>query len=60
LFEVVFIYFIFPETYGKTLEELTFLFESEQQGAEELNATAAKIVQDPTLTEVHEVGEKRA
>jgi sugar porter (SP) family MFS transporter len=59
-FEVVFIYFLFPETYGKTLEELTFLFESEQQGAEELNATAAKIVQDPTLTEVHEVGEKKA
>jgi len=24
LFEVVFIYFFFPETFGKTLEELTF------------------------------------
>jgi hypothetical protein len=23
-FEIVFIYFVFPETYGKTLEELTF------------------------------------
>jgi len=23
-FEIVFIYFLFPETYGKTLEELTF------------------------------------
>lgn len=23
-FEVLFIYFLFPETYGKTLEELTF------------------------------------
>lgn len=24
MFEVVFIYFFFPETFGKTLEELTF------------------------------------
>ncbi|KAH7085890.1 hexose transporter-like protein [Paraphoma chrysanthemicola] len=59
-FEVVFIYFLFPETYGKTLEELTFLFESEKEAREELTATAAKVVQDPTVTEVHEVGEKRA
>ncbi|KAF2825257.1 hexose transporter-like protein [Ophiobolus disseminans] len=26
-FEIVFIYFMFPETYGRTLEELAFLFE---------------------------------
>jgi sugar porter (SP) family MFS transporter len=60
LFEVVFIYFLFPETYGKTLEELTFLFESEQQGRETLAATAAKVVQDPSLMESHELGERKA
>jgi sugar porter (SP) family MFS transporter len=26
-FEIVFVYFMFPETYGRTLEELAFLFE---------------------------------
>jgi len=30
LFEVVFIYFIFPETSNRTLEELAFLFEDDQ------------------------------
>jgi MFS family permease len=58
-FEVVFIYFLFPETFGKTLEELTFLFESEKQGRDELAATAAKIVQDPDITETHELGERK-
>lgn len=59
-FEVVFIYFLFPETYGKTLEELTFLFESEKTDRELLAATAAKVTQDPALTEAHEVGDKKA
>lgn len=58
--EVVFIWFLFPETYGKTLEELTFLFESEQQGANELAATTAKIVEDPHILEVRETAEKQA
>ncbi|KAH7413982.1 hypothetical protein DE146DRAFT_600285 [Phaeosphaeria sp. MPI-PUGE-AT-0046c] len=57
--EVIFIYFFFPETFGKTLEELTFLFDSEREGRETLAATAAKIVQDPSVAEVHEVGEKK-
>ncbi|KAF8138789.1 hexose transporter [Boletus edulis] len=30
-FQVVFIYFMFPETSGRTLEELTFLYEDEQE-----------------------------
>jgi fucose permease len=59
-FEVVFIYFLFPETYGKTLEELTFLFESEKDARDVLAATAAKVVQAPTVTDVHEVGDKKA
>jgi hypothetical protein len=58
--EVVFIYFLFPETYGKTLEELTFLFDSERENREVLAATAAKVVQDPSLQETHEVGERKA
>jgi hypothetical protein len=56
----VFIYFLFPETYGKTLEELTFLFESEKDARDVLAATAAKVVQAPTVTDVHEVGDKKA
>jgi hypothetical protein len=57
--EVVFIYFLFPETYGKTLEELTFLFESEKENRDLLAATAAKVVQDPSLQETHELGERK-
>ena len=30
-FEVVFIYFVFPETYGRSIEELAFLFEGDAQ-----------------------------
>jgi fucose permease len=59
--EVVFIYFLFPETFGKTLEELTFLFESEKQEREELAATTAKIVgKDSNITEVREATGKQA
>jgi len=59
-FEVVFIYFLFPETYGKTLEELTFLFESEKKEREVLAATAAKVTKDGTMMELREVGEQKA
>lgn len=40
-FEIVFIYFMFPETFGRTLEELTFLFE-DRALAEEANRAAEK------------------
>jgi hypothetical protein len=54
-FEVVFIYFLFPETFGKTLEELTFLFESEKQDREALAVSTAKVIgQDGNATEIHE------
>ncbi|KAF1832853.1 hexose transporter-like protein [Decorospora gaudefroyi] len=33
-FEIVFIYFMFPETYGRTLEELAFLFEDRARADE--------------------------
>lgn len=60
-FEVIFIYFFFPETYGKTLEELTFLFESEKEERDLLAATTAKVVQDPAsnVVELHEMPEKK-
>jgi len=32
-FEIVFVYFMFPETAGRTLEELSFLFEGEESNA---------------------------
>ncbi|KAF2657078.1 general substrate transporter [Lophiostoma macrostomum CBS 122681] len=58
-FEVVFIYFFFPETYGKTLEELTFLFEGEDKQTE-LAASAQKVLDKGPVTEVHETTEKAA
>jgi len=30
-FQVIFVYLVFPETSGRTLEELTFLYESDQE-----------------------------
>lgn len=40
-FEIVFVYFMFPETYGRTLEELAFLFE-DQALADEATAAVEK------------------
>ncbi|KAF2001777.1 general substrate transporter [Amniculicola lignicola CBS 123094] len=57
-FEVVFIWFIFPETYGRTLEELTFLFEGEEK-QNELAGIAQKALETP-VTEIHEHPEKKA
>ncbi|KAL4887693.1 general substrate transporter [Aspergillus karnatakaensis] len=44
-FEVVFIYFIFPETHGRTLEELSFLFEGKDK-ADEVAAAVHKHIGD--------------
>lgn len=30
-FEIVFVYFLFPETFGRTLEELAFIFEDKEK-----------------------------
>ncbi|KAI1437863.1 general substrate transporter [Xylaria sp. CBS 124048] len=37
-YEIVFVYFVFPETYGRTLEELTFLFEDRALADEAVHA----------------------
>lgn len=42
-FELVFIYFFFAETYGRTLEELTFLFEDKAL-AEAANDAAQRAI----------------
>ncbi|KAF1352692.1 hexose transporter-like protein [Lizonia empirigonia] len=59
-FEIVFIYIFFPETYGKTLEELHFLFESEKDDRDALVAAANKVISDPTIIELHEAPDKKA
>ncbi|KAI0130308.1 general substrate transporter [Xylariales sp. AK1849] len=42
-FEIVFVYFFFPETYGRTLEELTFLFEDKALADEAVHAVEKSI-----------------
>ncbi|KAK3400449.1 general substrate transporter [Sordaria brevicollis] len=42
-FEVCFVYFMFPETMGRTLEELTFMFEGDDL-QRQANAAAEKVV----------------
>ncbi|KAJ5817487.1 MFS sugar transporter [Penicillium robsamsonii] len=51
VFEVVFIYFFFPETSGRTLEELSFLFEDKDKA----NEVAAAVYK-----QLDEDGEKKA
>lgn len=42
-FEIAFVYFMFPETFGRTLEELAFLFEDKAL-AEEATHAVEKVV----------------
>ncbi|KUM57394.1 hypothetical protein ACN42_g9792 [Penicillium freii] len=46
LFEVVFIYFFFPETAGRTLEELSFLFEDKEKANEVTAAVHKQLDED--------------
>ncbi|KAL4784186.1 general substrate transporter [Aspergillus varians] len=56
-FELVFIYFFFPETQGRTLEELSFMFEGKEK-ANEVAAAVHKQIDEPEhkgeTTEIHE------
>ncbi|KAH6613539.1 general substrate transporter [Chaetomium sp. MPI-SDFR-AT-0129] len=47
-YEVLFVYFMFPETHGRTLEELAFIFEDKRL-ADEAVAAAEKAVQHETF-----------
>lgn len=51
--EIFFIYFFFPETHGRTLEELTFLFEDKAL-AEAANDAATKAVGGSVVQHVEE------
>lgn len=55
--EIAFIYFFFPETYGRTLEELAFLFEDKAL-AEAANDAATKAV-GGKVEYVEEAGQTR-
>lgn len=46
-FEIVVIYFFFPETYNRTLEELSFLFEGQDLVDQQVNAVEKQIHSDP-------------
>ena len=45
-FENVFVYFMFPETYGRTLEELAFLFEDKAYADEVAHKTEMQLQHD--------------
>ncbi|KAJ4421945.1 hypothetical protein N0V82_003442 [Gnomoniopsis sp. IMI 355080] len=60
-FEVAFVYFMFPETFGRTLEELAFIFEDKKLTDEAVKATEKALAHheggpsekaEVTLTEV--------
>jgi hypothetical protein len=52
---------LFPETFAKILEELTFFFESEKQDHEALAASMAKVIgQCGNVTEIHKAPEQKA
>ncbi|KAK4151654.1 general substrate transporter [Chaetomidium leptoderma] len=52
-FEVVFVYFMFPETFGRTLEELAFMFEDKAL-ADEAVAAVEKVVNQDTFDSIEQ------
>ncbi|KAI0784889.1 hexose transporter [Abortiporus biennis] len=48
LFEVLFVYFLFPETSNRTLEELAFLYEGDKIREEQQKRVEEQIHEDPT------------
>ncbi|CAJ2503396.1 Uu.00g107900.m01.CDS01 [Anthostomella pinea] len=48
-FEIVFVYFLFPETFGRTLEELAFLFEDKALADEAVHAVEKVVGYDRAL-----------
>src|SRR5690606_18640857 len=61
-FEVCFVWFLFPETSGRTLEELSFLFEGDEMNNKIERATEKQlgdeIVEHPNKTDVEHVQTK--
>ncbi|KAI0018042.1 general substrate transporter [Xylariomycetidae sp. FL0641] len=63
-FEIAFVYFLFPETYGRTLEELAFLFEDKSLADEAVHAVEKVVGHEEgaakgVRTETVEVADKR-
>ncbi|KAH8645997.1 general substrate transporter [Tricladium varicosporioides] len=54
-FEIVFIYFLFPETHGRTLEELSFLFEGKDNAHRAVIAVEKEIDNEAHVEHVAEV-----
>jgi sugar porter (SP) family MFS transporter len=55
IFEIAFVYFFFPETFGRTLEELAFLFEGREKADEAVRAVEKAV---GVAHEEHEVPRK--
>ncbi|KAK1255584.1 hypothetical protein MKX07_007843 [Trichoderma sp. CBMAI-0711] len=55
-FEICFVYFLFPETAGRTLEELSFLFEDKTL-ADQAVMAVEKVVHHDEVDKVVEIGE---
>ncbi|KAL5326556.1 hypothetical protein ACEPPN_004242 [Leptodophora sp. 'Broadleaf-Isolate-01'] len=62
LFEVVVVYFLFPETYNRTLEELAFIYEGQDIQNRQAIATEKQIQAQEFdfVDEVHEAEQNRA
>jgi sugar porter (SP) family MFS transporter len=56
-FEIVFIYFIFPETFGRTLEELAFLFEDKALADEAVHAVEKVVGHHEDVNDDHHTSE---
>jgi len=54
-FEVLFVYFLYPETQGRTLEELAFLFEDKHLADEAVVAVEKEIHRDVSIDGKHAV-----
>ncbi|KAL5116496.1 hypothetical protein ACEQ8H_005617 [Pleosporales sp. CAS-2024a] len=60
VFEFLFVYFMYPETHGRTLEELAFLFEDKELAEEQTRAVEKQLNHGHAAGEVEGVSEKIA
>ncbi|KAF2029656.1 general substrate transporter [Setomelanomma holmii] len=58
IFEFLFVYFMYPETYNRTLEELTFLFEDKAFADEAVRAVEKQVNHTHEHGEVEGLGDK--